>query len=370
MRPCFPPRRLDRLAVALTWLTFCATASGDDEFHDPSIKVTVGSSTFVSARFDSVVHKLADGSLFVQGNHSIDGGLTWTQSSAAVRATFHDGWRHTTGCVLRDGTFMGLGGKCEFTALESRILKVYRSTDNLQTITGPIDTRLDNPRGTGGRSETGEYKGAELIDHGLVELEDGTLVASAYGYWQGDEEYSMLEKYVPEMNVYKTRVWVIASTDGGQTWQVRGTPGYWPDLGAEGMGEPGMVQLANGDLLMVLRNGEWGEPVFQTRSPDGGRTWSKPEKLPATGVWPTPCLMSNGLLVLAVGRGRPPHYHLWVSPDGRGETWTSRTLVAEGGKGYASAVEVAPGKLVYSGYNKKKRALQLWQINVERTAER
>jgi hypothetical protein len=33
-------------------------------------------------------------------------------------------------------------------------------------------------------------------------------------------------------------------------------------------------------------------------------------------------------------------------------------------------VEVAPGKLVYSGYNKKKRALQIWQINVERTAER
>ncbi|MBP86361.1 MAG: hypothetical protein CMJ64_06560 [Planctomycetaceae bacterium] len=82
------------------------------------------------------------------------------------------------------------------------------------------------------------------------------------------------------------------------------------------MGEPGMTELANGDLLMVLRNGEWGEPVFQTRPNDAGRPWSNPKKLPATGVWPTPCLMSNGMLVLAVGRGRPPNYYLWCSPDG------------------------------------------------------
>jgi hypothetical protein len=351
-------------------MTCCSTAIGDEEFHDPGIKVTVGSSAFVSARFDAVLHKLADGSLFVHGNRSIDGGQTWTESPAAVRATFHDRWSQTAGCVLRDGTFIGLGGKSEFTQLDNRILKIYRSIDNLETITGPIDATLDMPQGTGGRSETGEYHGASLFDHGMLELGDGTLIASGYGWWSGDEEYSMLEKYVPEMNMYKTRAWVIASTDGGRTWQARGTPEYWPELGPEGMGEPGMVQLANGDLLMVLRNGEWGEPVFQTRSPDEGRTWSKPEKLPATGVWPTPCLMSNGLLVLAVGRGRPPHYHLWVSPDGRGETWTSRTLVGQDGKGYASAVEVAPGKLVYSGYNKKKRALQIWQINVERTAER
>ena len=132
------------------------------------------------------------------------------------------------------------------------------------------------------------------------------------------------------------------------------------------MGEPGMVELANGNLLMVLRNGEWGKPIFQTLSKDGGRTWSKPQKLPATGVWPTPYLMSNGLLALAVGRSKQPNYYLWISPDGNGKRWTSHTLVGKGGKGYASVVEVAPGRLVYSGYNKKKRALQVWQIKVEK----
>jgi len=360
--------RVLRFVSSLTFLLACSLSTGDDQFNDPKIKVTVGPSVLVSARFDAVVHKLADGSLFVHGNRSTDGGKTWTDSPAQVRAGFHDKWRQSAGCVLRDGTFIGLGSKPEFTRLDRRILKIYRSDDNLKTVVGPTDTSLEIPQGTGGRSETGEYSGAAIVGHSLIELKDSTLIAGAYGWWKGDEEFSMLEKYVPEMNMYKTRVWVIASKDRGKTWQTLGTPGYWPELGPEGMGEPGMTELANGDLVMVLRNGEWGEPIFQTRSTDRGRTWSKPRKLPATGVWPTPCLLSSGMLVVAVGRGRPPHYHLWISPDGRGETWTSRTLIAEGGKGYASVVEVAPGRLVYSGYNKEKRALQLWQITVERVA--
>ncbi|MBB73571.1 MAG: hypothetical protein CMJ75_03545 [Planctomycetaceae bacterium] len=358
-----------RSVISAIVLCVCSVSAADDEFNDPRIKVTVGASVFVPARFDAVVHQLSDGSLFVHGNRSTDGGRTWSNSPAEVRATFHDKWRQSAGCVLRDGTFIGLGSKAAFTRLDQRILKVYRSDDNLQTIVGPTDSLLEIPRGTGGRSETGEYSGAALVEHSLIERKDGTLIAGAYGWWKGDEEYSMLEKYVPEMNLYKTRVWVVGSNDRGKTWKTLGTPGYWPELGPEGMGEPGMTELANGDLLMLLRNGEWGEPIFQTRSTDGGRTWSKPKTLPATGVWPTPCLLSNGMLVVAVGRGRPPHYHLWVSPDGRGETWTSRTLIAEGGKGYASVVETAPGQLVYSGYNKKKRALQLWHVRIEKVVE-
>ena len=108
---------------------------------------------------------------------------------------------------------------------------------DLKTVTGPSDAVLDIPLGTGGRSETGEYSGAMLVDHSLIERQDGTLIACAYGWWKGDEEYSMLEKYVPEMNIYKTRVWVISSKDHGKTWQTLGTLGYWPELGPEGMGE-------------------------------------------------------------------------------------------------------------------------------------
>jgi hypothetical protein len=254
----------------------------------------------------------------------------------------------------------------EFPALHRRILKVYHSSDNLTTITGPVDAVLNIPQGTGGRSENGQYHGAVCLEHSLIEREDGTLVASAYGWWKGDEEYSMPEKYIPEMNMYKTRVWVIGSEDRGKTWKTLGSPGYWPELGHEGMGEPGMTELANGDLLMLMRNGEARAPIFQTLSSDGGQTWSKPKRLNARGVWPTPCMMSNGLLVAAVGRS--PNYHLWVSPDGRGEKWTSRTQLIEGGKGYAWAAEIEPGTLIVSGYNKAERALQIWRVRVERAA--
>ena len=354
-----------RTIVALLALTLPSTAVASDEpFHDPTIKVTVGSSAFVSARFDSVLLKLADGSLFVQGNRSTDGGTTWTLPPGAVRTSFFDRWRQTAGCVLRDGTYIGLGSRMEFPTLHTRILKVYRSDDNLKTIAGPSNAVLDFPQGTGGYTEAGQYIGGTALEHSLIEREDGTLIGCAYGWWKGDEEYSMPEKYVPESGQYKYRTWVIASEDHGKTWQTLGSPGYWPELGPEGMCEPGLTVLANGDLFMLMRNGEWGEPIFQTRSGDGGKTWSKPEKLPAIGVWPTPCLMSNGLLVAAVGR---PDCHLWISPDGRGNTWTSRTVITtEPVKGYASVVKVEPDKLIFSGLNKKKRALEIWPIRVER----
>ena len=356
-----------KLAALLLFLSICSLACGDEQFHDPRIKVTVGAPSSVSAGFSAAVHKLADGSLFIQGYRSTDGGKTWTFTSAEVRASFNDKWSQNGGCVLRDGTFIGLGMKNEFPRLDRRILKVYRSTDNLKTIVGPTDAVLDFPQGTGGRSETSVYSGGTYVDHSLIERQDGTLIATVYGWWMGDEEYSLLEKYVPEMNQFKYRAWVIGSEDRGQSWQTLGSPGYWPELGTEGMCEPGLTELANGDLLMVLRNGEWSEPIFQTRSADGGRTWSKPEKLPATGVWPNLCLMSNGLLVLGVGRSRPPNYYLWVSADGEGRTWTSRTMIAKGGKGYASVIEAAQGELIYTGYNKVKRALEVWPIQVERT---
>ena len=57
--------------------------------------------------------------------------------------------------------------------------------------------------------ETGEYHGAVVVDHSLIERPDGTLIATCYGWWEGDQEYSYLAKYVPELRMYKTRAWVI-----------------------------------------------------------------------------------------------------------------------------------------------------------------
>jgi hypothetical protein len=41
-------------------------------------------------------------------------------------------------------------------------------------------------------------------------------------------------------------------------------------------------------------------------------------------------------------------------------------MIAKRGKGYASVIEIAPNLLLYSGYNKEKRALEVWRIQVKR----
>ncbi len=362
-----PICRTRAFSALLAALLAGAATLADEKFNDPTIKVTVEPPVVIPVGFSSKVHTLADDSLFVRGYRSTDGGRTWGVPSTSVRAAFNDKWHHITGCVLRDGTYVGIGMKTEFSRLDRHVLKIYTSPDNLKTITGPQDAMLHIPQGMGGYVETGEFGCGTYVDHGMIERRDGTLIATCYGWWWGDEVYSMLEKFVPELGMYKYRSWVIASRDRGKTWGVLGSPGYWPELGPEGMCEPGLVELANGDLLMLFRNGEGAQPCFQSRSTDGGKTWSKPEELNATGAWPTPCLLSNGLLVAAHGR---PNYYLWVSLDGEGKAWTSRTLVAKGGKGYASVVEAAPGELVFTGYSKEKRGLHVWRIRVERTRSR
>ena len=68
-------------------------------------------------------------------------------------------------------------------------------------------------------------------------------------------------------------------------------------------------------------------------------------------------------------RSRPAELHLWASPDGEGAAWTSRTLVAKGGKGYASVVEAEPGVAVFVGYGtsvKGQKGLLAWRITVAR----
>jgi hypothetical protein len=233
------------------------------------------------------------------------------------------------------------------------------------------DAVLDIPEGNGGYIETGEFGSGTYVDHGLIETSDGTLLATCYGWWWGDENYSMLEKYVPELGLYKYRTWIISSKDQGRSWQVAGTPGYVPELGPEGMCEPDIVELTNGHLLMQYRNGEGALPCFQARSKDGGKTWSRPVPLAATGSWPSLVLLSNGLLVAAHGR---PNYYLWVSPDGRGESWTSRALVSKEGAGYGSIVEAADGRVVFVGFGATDtgpEGLWAWRIKVERrTPER
>ena len=125
---------------------------------------------------------------------------------------------------------------------------------------------------------------------------------------------------------------VIRSSDQGQTWQFvthfdpgESKPVYGPGDRAvdEGFDEPDIIQLANGDILVIMRTGSYS-PMFQSRSTDGGMTWSEPAPTGWQGVKPRFELLPNGVLACVSGRGsygHPQITHVMLSLDGTGSHW-------------------------------------------------
>ena len=120
----------------------------------------------------------------------------------------------------------------------------------------------------------------------------------------------------------------VESRDAGYTWKYLSTVAGPDDVpgATEGFDEPCLVQLADGDVMCVSRVG-MGEDqkLARTYSADGGKSWSKPDRLEAYSVAPQILRLANGLLVLTTGR---PGTYLWISSDPRGKTWQSFDVMA------------------------------------------
>ena len=142
------------------------------------------------------------------------------------------------------------------------------------------------------------------------------LLATAYSKKKGDKVYSAV---------------LLASLDGGSTWRYFSTvadadPALASQKGYEGPCEMTMVRLAGGDLMAVFRVGsgrKWN--LNRAYSHDGGRSWSKPDVLPAYSVEPQVIRLKNGVVALATGR---PGIQLWLSSDSRAASWKDIDLVA------------------------------------------
>lgn len=178
---------------------------------------------------------------------------------------------------------------------------------------------------------------------------DGRLIATLYGAKAGDAFYQVV---------------VATSEDGGRTWRYLATvagPEVVPVMEprGHGPGEPSLVQLANGDLMCVMRMGGGAAfPLRRSYSSDGGRTWSTPDVLPAVSVEPSLKRLQNGVLALATGR---PGIFLWFSTDARGAHWQSIDVLAHHNEwapdptfqitpaqttAYTEIIEVAPNRLL------------------------
>ncbi|MFI7612426.1 exo-alpha-sialidase [Nonomuraea terrae] len=176
-----------------------------------------------------------------------------------------------------------------------------------------------------------------------IQLADGTILITLYA------RYTDTGTYQAE---------VYASDDGGATFHRRGViarpaGGFW-------FTEASIEQTLDGSLLAVLRrDGGQYATLHQSRSRDGGRTWSPVREVRfagmdcvVRGVAPRPLLTPGGLLVLSAGR---PDTWLAVSPDGLGEEWTEPRVTyhnrdgiwdTHGSSGYTGLAAVGPHRLI------------------------
>ncbi|MFP4250376.1 MAG: sialidase family protein [Armatimonadota bacterium] len=246
--------------------------------------------------------------------------------------------------LLADGTVMGMSMRSE--PIEARpgyyAISIYESDDGGETFDGPIDAELHVPRATSG---VGHGPAAGPIFHrSIVQMPDDTLLATFYGWFEGDESPVPGQK-----DSFRYRTWLMRSEDGGRHWEYHATVGYDPEIGTEGYCEPVMKLLPDGRLICLLRTGgdnrpyHLDNPLMVTWSEDGGLTWSEPVRTGFEGVAPDLVVMEEGTLACTTGR---PGAWLLLSADG-GRTWTDAfSIDAERYSGYTGACEVEPGVLL------------------------
>jgi len=162
------------------------------------------------------------------------------------------------------------------------------------------------------------WKAAAYVTYGrILEMDDGTLFTTFLAV--------VGKRPWPNIDRLDVRLMIARSGDRGKTFEyvydfykVKGEP-----VGEEGFGEPDMLELANGDLLCIMRTGS-RSTMYQSRSKDRGATWSEPENVGWPGVHPRLMLLDNGVLACSAGRGmygHPQITYVMFSLDGTGEKW-------------------------------------------------
>lgn len=161
------------------------------------------------------------------------------------------------------------------------------------------------------------WKEASYENYGsIVELKNGDLITAFQCHVQPPSE----------TEGYGFTTFMARSTDGGKTFKHVQTFEPKVDgkkIGSQGLCEPDVALLPNGDLLCLMRSGS-DTPMHQSRSKDGGKTWSLPVSIGWPGVKPRLRVLSNGVLACSSGRGiygSPQVTYAMFSIDGTGEKW-------------------------------------------------
>lgn len=228
------------------------------------VQSQISKSSFPSERYAS---RWAMGTVI-----SRDDGATWTGIPLKPN---ENGLNMEGGAIqLRDGTVLALdtyvvpGSK----AGEGKG-QLYTSNDDWQTLAGPTDITFNLPGVdfSGSSDDGGRPHEAIRLHRRILELDNGDLLTTLYGWFEGDTEPSAYMK-----TMRKTRVLLVRSTNRGQHWELVSTVAVDPKVGTEGFDEAVLVRLNHGPnvgrLICQMRTGREQREAI---SDDEGRTWSK-----------------------------------------------------------------------------------------------
>ena len=212
----------------------------------------------------------------------------------------------------------------------------------------------------GGRSWSAPYRCPVNSPHGPIQLSDGRLLYPGKIFWYGPSGQSM------------GRIGVCESTDDGQSWRWLAEIPTRKGDDLDGYHELHGVETAEGTLVAHIRNHNTANEreTLQSRSTDGGKTWSVPRAL---GVWGLPShllKLRDGRLVMSYGYRRPPYGNQARVSEDHGRTWSGAITISGDGissdLGYPSTVELNDGSLLTAWYEVMDNPVPKASLSTER----
>ena len=248
---------------------------------------------------------------------SEDAGLTWMDDRSWAHI---EGYHGTHIMRRRDGSLLGI-------VWDIRTPKVFGE------FWGQV-TSHDHGRSWAVCREpafgTGPMGGNAFIPwNAPIELADGTLLAIGSGPVGASDPNS--------------EVFIFRRPTGETMWRHGETSVFGPQRDTtEGTNEACLAILGDGRIGCVSRTGYPDSPLLWTVSHDQATTWSKPIRLPFSGVDPKLYVRPSGQLVLIFGARQQDMLHgamTVVLSDDHGEHWSDGFVFYDGpGSSYHTSV--------------------------------